>query len=64
MFGDLVHKTELGLNYEGYIIANKLIEEINLNEIMINKDNLEFKNIYDDLTLITVDSSFNCKELN
>ena len=57
-------QTELGLNYEGYIIANKLIEEINLNEIMINKDKLEFKNIYDDLTLITVDSSFNCKDLN
>ena len=64
IFSDLVHKTELGNNLEGYVISNELIERINLQKIEINMNNSLFKNIYDQFEIYAIDPSFNCEKLN
>ena len=64
IFNDLFHKTELGNNLEGYVISNKLIEIINLQKIEININNSLLKNIYDQLEIYAINSSFNCEKLN
>ncbi len=63
IFNDLIHKSELGNNLEGYALSNKMIEKINLDKISINFSENLFKNIYNELIIHRIDSTFNCEKL-